>query len=74
MGGAKYAYVLDCGDGITDVCNVQINLTVLIKYEKKLSQRGFFLGLKERRINYLSVMGKCSHDALTLQACTSQIH
>lgn len=41
MGGAEYAYVLDCGDGITGVCNVQINLTVLIKYEKKFSQRGF---------------------------------
>lgn len=38
---AEYAYVLDCGDGITGVCNVQINLTVFIKYEKKMSQRGF---------------------------------
>lgn len=52
MGGSGYIYALDCGDGITGVCSVQIHLTVLIKYEKKIVSEGFSLGLKERRIIY----------------------
>ena len=46
MGGIGYICVLDYGDNITGVCNVQIHSIVLIKYEKNsLSNPGVSLGL-----------------------------
>lgn len=42
MGGIGYICVLDYGDNITGVCNVQIHSIVLIKYEKIVFQtQGF---------------------------------